>query len=184
LTSGEPTLIDRYLPRYDFNETHEVELPLAVPDAYPRVRGLDFSSSLVIRTLFLLRGIGTRNMSLDTILNGGIFRLLAENEGQEFVIGAVLTSWLLPEKFKDADEFLALKDESRIKIAWNFTVQELDSGSTRVTTETRILCLGDGARRIFSAYWSVIRPFSGLVRIEMLRILKKDADRSGGERDS
>lgn len=184
MSSAAPTLIDRYLPGYDFNEIHETGLPLAAPDAYPRVRRLDFSSSLVIRTLFALRGIGTRNMSLDTILGGGIFRLLDENEGREFVIGAVLSSWILPVKFKDADEFLALADENRIKIAWNFTVEALDSGSTRVTTETRILCLGDGARRIFSAYWSVIRPFSGLVRIEMLRILRKDAERVGGERDS
>ena len=47
---------------------------------------------------------------------------------------------------------------------------------TLLSTETRILCLGPKALKRFRAYWMVIRPFSGIVRKEWLRIAKKMAE--------
>jgi len=41
-----------------------------------------------------------------------------------------------------------------------------------VATETRIRCTDDASRRAFLRYWRVIRPFSGLIRMEMLRSIR------------
>ncbi len=39
--------------------------------------------------------------------------------------------------------------------------------------ETRVQCLGPRARRNFRLYWALIGPFSGLIRKEALRLVRK-----------
>jgi hypothetical protein len=39
-----------------------------------------------------------------------------------------------------------------------------------------VLALGNSARRKFRAYWLVVGPFSGLIRKEMLREVKRQAE--------
>jgi hypothetical protein len=45
-----------------------------------------------------------------------------------------------------------------------------------LTTETRVHVADPAARRKFARYWRVIRPFSGLIRILMLRGAKRRAE--------
>jgi hypothetical protein len=53
-----------------------------------------------------------------------------------------------------------------------------DLGTTRLATETRVLCLDDESRRRFRLYWLFIGPFSGLIRRKILRSIKHEAERS------
>jgi hypothetical protein len=48
-----------------------------------------------------------------------------------------------------------------------------------LTTETRIKCLDNESRRSFGFYWMFIQPFSGLIRMEMLRAIKRKAELVG-----
>jgi hypothetical protein len=50
-------------------------------------------------------------------------------------------------------------------------------GGTRLSTETRIWCLDPASRRSFRRYWFVVRPFSGLIRIALLRAVAREATR-------
>ena len=61
--------------------------------------------------------------------------------------------------------------------AWNFTVLPTDEGSL-LATETRVRCTDDAARRSFARYWRVVRPFSGLIRTEALRAIRRTAESS------
>ena len=61
--------------------------------------------------------------------------------------------------------------------AWNFTVLPTDEGSL-VATETRVRCTDAAARRSFARYWRVVRPFSGLIRTEALRAIRRTAESS------
>jgi hypothetical protein len=45
-----------------------------------------------------------------------------------------------------------------------------------LATETRVLCLDDSSRRKFKLYWTLIAPFSGLIRNEALRVVKRAAE--------
>jgi hypothetical protein len=56
-------------------------------------------------------------------------------------------------------------------------VAEATSHSTLLTTETRIWCADGRARRRFALYWALVRPFSGLIRILMLRAVAREATR-------
>jgi hypothetical protein len=58
------------------------------------------------------------------------------------------------------------------------------AGGAAVSTETRVLCTDERSRRAFRRYWTLVRPFSGLTRIEMLRAIRREAERHprGGAR--
>ncbi len=55
---------------------------------------------------------------------------------------------------------------------WNFTVQEAAANRTTLSTETRITCGDETSRLKFRAYWLFVRPFSGLIRLVMLRAVR------------
>ena len=58
------------------------------------------------------------------------------------------------------------------KMAFNFRLD----GST-LSTETRVLLTDAASRRKFRAYWTLIRPFSGLIRRVWLRAIAHRAAR-------
>ncbi|MCR9145034.1 MAG: hypothetical protein NXI24_22540 [bacterium] len=173
--SGELRL-DQYLKHFDYTVTHSRQVPGA-PDAalFELVRHLDFSSSWIIRTLFFLRGLGTKNLNLDAMVSGSEFFLLEELPSREVVIGGMAGPQLKPVRIRSAPQFLEFADHNGIKIAWNFLLTPGEANTTIVSTETRVACLGPKMKRRFSIYWFFVRPFSGLVRLEMLRILNKQA---------
>ena len=55
----------------------------------------------------------------------------------------------------------------------NFFVQEVGPERTLLSTETRVLCGDTVSRWKFRAYWEVIKPFSGLIRLIMLRVVRQ-----------
>ena len=59
---------------------------------------------------------------------------------------------------------------------WNFSVSERGNGQTTLSTETRVICGDPASRRKFLAYWVIVRPFSGLIRLIMLRRVRKFAE--------
>ena len=59
---------------------------------------------------------------------------------------------------------------------WSFTVERESDAVPRLATETRVVAHGISARRKFRAYWLLVGPFSGLIRKEMLRLVKRNAE--------
>ncbi|MDR3074985.1 MAG: hypothetical protein LBU30_02960, partial [Candidatus Methanoplasma sp.] len=51
-------------------------------------------------------------------------------------------------------------------------IEKSDADTVTLSTESRILCLGNRSKRRFRPYWVLIRLFSGFTRHEMLRIIK------------
>ena len=47
-----------------------------------------------------------------------------------------------------------------------------------LSTETRIQYFGAAARRKFRLYWTLVGPFSGLIRRALLRGVRQQAERS------
>jgi hypothetical protein len=45
-----------------------------------------------------------------------------------------------------------------------------------LSTETRVHIEDPGSRRKFARYWRVVRPFSGLIRVSILRAAKRRAE--------
>jgi len=59
-----------------------------------------------------------------------------------------------------------------VEIAINFHLIDLGS-STRLDTATRVAATDAATRRAFTAYWLLIRPWSGLIRRFWLRAIDR-----------
>jgi hypothetical protein len=81
----------------------------------------------------------------------------------------------------DAAALRAWSQPGWIKVAMEFRLECAPAG-TRLSTETRILATDPSTRRWFGAYWFLIRPFSGLIRRELLRTIARRAERNRHQR--
>jgi len=186
-TNGGEMLIDGWMPAYDAVERHETTVDAPPARVWAALRTLDLSRSPVVRVLFALRSLPalfsgkTREKALGTTMerlqeNG--FVLLEEKPEEEVVLGVVGRFWRPSGGIVrvSAEEFRAFDRPGYAMGAWNFTLAPL-GGRVRLATETRVRCTDDASRRAFLRYWRLVGPFSGLTRIEMLRTLRKAAER-------
>jgi hypothetical protein len=77
-----------------------------------------------------------------------------------------------------AAEFRGFDKPGFATITWNFRLRRGETG-TVLSTETRVLCPTRRTRMLFRAYWTIVGPFSALIRREMLRLVKREAERGG-----
>jgi hypothetical protein len=180
-------LLDRWLPEFDVSKRHTISIAAPADRIYEEVLRYDFGRSRVTGALMALRGYGLRRRRAaaagpasfrDRLTRFG-FTLLEEKPGEELVFGLVGRFWrfdggllcLTPE------EFAAFREPGFAKAAWNVRVggSGLHLPHSELSTETRVLCLGDDARRRFLRYWKVVEPFSGAIRWSLLRGVKKNS---------
>ena len=167
-------LLDKYLPKYTFRDYHEINIKCSKAQAYRAARTLDFSKSRSIRLLFKIRGLPTDDLTLMGFIDRVNFTLMEEIENEEFIVGFWANKTV--EKILDTSRFASDNRSKRLKVVWNFKIDEIKTGLIRVGTETRIYCITLATKVFFTLYWAVIRPFSGLIRIKMLDIIKECAE--------
>ncbi len=185
-------LIDCFLPAGEVSSRHEVEVRAPAERVWAAARSLDLAGSPVVRALFALRslpGILSRKsvarrglgMDMDGLLKTG-FVILAEAPGEEIVLGLVGRFWTPNGGIVRVDpaEFAAFDRPGYAVAAWNFTVRGPAAGPVRLATETRVRLTDPSSRRRFRAYWTVVGPFSGLIRREMLRTIRNAAEVEAG----
>jgi hypothetical protein len=185
-------LIDDFVPRPDAGEAHRVEIGAPPQVVYDALWTTDLGSSPIIKGLLGLRSLpafvrhpttcrpANRKITLQTIIASG-FGVLAEDSGHEIVLGVAGPFWrpvgnLLP--FKE-ENFHGPVPAGAARAVWNFAVRETSNQRTLLSTETRIVCGERSSRRKFRAYWFFVRPFSGLIRILMLRAVKRACEGQG-----
>jgi hypothetical protein len=188
--------IDYWMPTYDFAECHEIRTRTATESVYQAIRAADFGRHSIFKLLLGLRALPhlllnpsnagqtasglthSSKLTLDLFFRNG-FVMLEERQGQEMVIGLTGRFWRPTGGIVRTDpaEFRLPTPEGAVKAAWNFTVRRATDGSCLLTTENRIWCPDTASRRWFRAYWTVIRPFSGLLRRIMLREIRKTAEK-------
>jgi hypothetical protein len=172
-------LIDDFMPVFDAVERHALTIAAPPADVFAAITRTDFARSGPIRWLFRMRGLGAPGaLTLGDVTRRG-FVLLGERPGSEMAFGIAGRFWTpsCGRVVMDADAFGAFERAGHAKAVWDFRVADAGHGSTRLTTETRIRCVDAGARRRFRVYWTLVRPFSGLIRILMLRAVARQATR-------
>jgi hypothetical protein len=169
-------LADQFLPEYHFNEVHSITIEAAPHRIFELVDEMDFSGSWVIRLLFALRGLGANTVSGKDLLRKN-FILLGKVEDAEVAFGLVGQFWRPDGNLKQIapSDFRAFFQPEFLKAVWTFELTRVDPGTTLLVTETRIECLDKKAKSRFAKYWFFVRPFSGLIRKEMLRAIKLKA---------
>jgi hypothetical protein len=181
-------LIDEFMPIYDVSEYHETTVRAPIGRVYDAVWTADLSRSLIVRLLLRLRALPRSlsprdqqrnpNLNLDAVMKSG-FVLLGEHRPNEIALGLIGRFWTPAGgrcRMNDAEAFRDFDQPGYAKAVWNFSLVEDGRATTRLATETRVRCLDDSSRRRFRMYWSVIGPFSGLIRREVLRAIRRSSE--------
>lgn len=170
-------LIDHFSPQYDLRARYEIAVRAPLPRVYRAAREMDLRGSRLARALFRLRGLPEKNLTLEGMLRWG-FVLLADEPEQEFVLGLAGRFWVRSPLILSvkAEDFLDFDRPGLAKAVMNLAFSPGEAGIVRLATETRVSCPDEASRRSFQRYWRLIGPFSGLLRKEWLRLIKKQAE--------
>jgi hypothetical protein len=179
--------LDELMPAYDVAASYS--MPVAAPPerVWEEVMNADFSQMPLARLLMGLRTLGrkkpssNRKQTLATMAeqDAGGFKEIGRVPGQEIVLAIIGKFWRPDAPVLhtwDPQQFAALRPEGYGKAAWNFYLTP-DGDQTIMITETRVLCYGKSERMLFRCYWTLIGFFSGLIRKEMLQLVKRNSER-------
>lgn len=182
-------LIDSFAPKFDANEIHRIAIDAPRQTVYEALWTTDLGNSLLIKLLLFLRSLPRliadhgeslpreREITLQTLIDSG-FGLLSEKQSEEIVLGVTGRFWRPTgnlAKFNRTD-FDVPVPLGLARGVWNFSVSDSKEGGTVLQTETRVVCGDASSRQKFLAYWFVVRPFSGLIRLIMLRNVRRVAE--------
>jgi hypothetical protein len=169
-------LLDKYLPEYTYSEKHSIIIHASPEKIFSLADQVDMSGSVIIRILFALRGMPARMLNKEGLARDKFIEL-ETRPGHELIIGLIGQFWKSNGNLQcfEPSQFTSFKDDQFLKAVWNFEL--IDHSPTRVLleTETRIFCPGKTKQK-FSRYWFFVRPFSGLIRREILRSIKRKAE--------
>jgi hypothetical protein len=153
--------LDELMPRYEFSERHSVRVAAPAERVDRALRELTFADVPLVRALFALRGLPRHGRVLDVI--AGLGRVLDDVPGEGIVLGVRGQLWRLRGDDDDGG-------------AGAEAVADFRVSGKRLSTETRVHVADRAARRKFRRYWLVVRPFSGLIRMRVLRAAKRRAE--------
>jgi hypothetical protein len=153
---------------------------------YQAVRQLDFDRSPAVRAIFrgreLLMGAHPGAAApargfLEEIVALG-WQVLADEPGRAMVFGAATQPWQADVRFRGLppETFAAFDEPGYAKIAWDFSVEPAGPHASIFRTETRVATTDAESRARFRRYWSIFSPGIVLIRREMLRLVKRDAE--------
>jgi hypothetical protein len=189
-------LIDRFLPRCEVSLEFETAVDAPADEVYSAIREADLRDP-IISALFALRELPQRltrrlhgqppppappKVTFGTMIQDGPgWTLLAEQPGQELVVGSVGRFWERDYggRAVTAEEFAAFNEPGYAKVVLGFSVRPGPLGETILRYEARTLTTDDTARHKFRRYWRLIRPGVSLVMRAALRRIRLAAERQG-----
>jgi hypothetical protein len=181
------SLIEEAAPTPDAVEFHEIEVHASPDVVYRTLWSANLGASLVIKSLLALRSLpaaiigrrrffATSALTLQSVIDAG-FGLVAEEPGREVLLGVTGMFWRPTGNVEPFDRvsFSRPIPPGMARALWNFRVVSAGGRKTILSTETRVTCGDMASRRKFRLYWFVVQPFSGLIRIIMLKAIRDAA---------
>ena len=174
------SLNNKYLPAYNYSERHSLKITGNLEQVMNEIQNLQIHDDFFIKLAIAIRELPNKichkskeqkpPFSLDN------FTLL-EKSNTQIAFGLIGQFWKNDYgqvKFKNSREFLEFEKLEYVKLVLYFDINQINSGSCHVTTETRVLCLGEKALIKFRPYWYLIRPVSGFIRHRILLTIQKN----------
>lgn len=179
-------LLDRFMPRYDVVERHQIDVAAPAEITMAAAREQDLMRVTLIRAVFKAREIAMGATSGASQPQGLLaatqalgWGVLADIPGREVVMGAFTKPWEADVTFRalPPGEFAAFSDPGFVKIVWTLRADPIDSAKSVFRTETRVIATDAEARHRFRRYWAFASPGIALIRHLSLRPLRREAER-------
>jgi hypothetical protein len=179
--------LDRVLPQFAHREVHSVVVDAAPELVWAALHEVSGKDLPLTRLLTAVRGLGARGAGrplVDRFVAGG-FGVVLDEAPRALALAAAGQPWklrggeriALPVGDQEVSEFTR---PGFVLMAMSFGLEPLGGhggGRTRLTTETRVQPTDAAAARTFRPYWLVIRAGSGLIRHELLRAVRRRAEK-------
>ena len=177
MATNDLSLLDEVLPHYDVSSSYSIRVR-AKDDRVYQVLEQGIPTGAFTRTLMALRRLPKLFQRSECETVDQPFYRLKQLKNKELVIGIIGQFWkpvatIVP--VRSLEEFLQFNREGYCKAALNLRIVPKSSEECVITTETRVLSFGQ-AKTHFVIYWRLIKPFSGIIRLEILRKIKKLAE--------
>jgi hypothetical protein len=182
------TQLDAFAPVYQFHEFHSIRVAAPREKVFLAVQQVTPKEIFSFQTLTWIRRFGREEREsilnpppnqpiLDVAARTGFLKL-AEERNTEVVFGTLVVAprgWRFsgsasPEKYRSLD------GPGFAKAAINFHIENCDSTSCFVVTETRVQATDISTVRKFAPYWRTIYPGSTFIRRMWLRAIRKRAE--------
>jgi len=156
--------LDAYMPTFEFVERHRVRIGADRAQADRALRAVTFGDLPFVRVLLFVRGLGFRRPD-ERVLDAMCRRstVLEDVPGEGIVLAITGTFW----------RWRGIGPEQPAAAVVDFRATD-----GALTTETRVHVANALSRRRFARYWLVVRPFSGLTRIALLRAARRRLERA------
>jgi hypothetical protein len=168
--------IETLLPKPDVVTHFETTIDAPTERVYQAARAVPMMRVDLARRLLWLRALPAQMDRKASSEDSSSFLLLREEGNHEVVWGMAGHFWHPSRniiRLSDSKAWLRYTEAGSAKAAINFVVEELTGGKSRLSTETRIVCFGSGARRTFKLYWLLVGWFSGWIRRSWLAEVKR-----------
>jgi hypothetical protein len=154
--------LDAYLPSYEFATRHEVAVDAPSDVADRALREVTFHEVPIVRALLFVRGEGAHRPE-ERVVATMVPRAIVVDDvpGEGIVLSATGQFWRVRGRGPEPPAT---------------AVVEFRSVPGKLSTETRVHVPDPVSRRRFERYWRVVRPFSGLIRVLVLRAAKRRAE--------
>jgi hypothetical protein len=165
------TTLPQALPHAEFLEQHSAVIDAPPERVWAALQATLWSDLVLTRPFLVLRGtaagIGRR------LVDDGPMLMVRSDEPCYVAGGRVGKPWQprpeLGPAIASLDDLSAFDEPGWLKMGLDFRLHALPGDRTRLDTSTLCEPTDAEARRRFARYWRVIRPFSGLIRRDMLR---------------
>ena len=177
------------MPECEVREHHQTTVQAPADVTFAAAREVSFHDSPLVRLIFALREMPLRltgalvaplqhGPTLEEVVALG-WRQIGEVPGRGIVMGAVTQPWKQNVEFHGLppEEFTAFREPGYAKIAWTLEVDPISAVSSVFRTETRVTTTDPTSREKFRRYWSFLSPGIIIIRYEMLRLVKTEAER-------
>jgi hypothetical protein len=166
-------LIDNLMPVYDLIIRHERVIAAPQRRVWQAARAMTIRKLLRVRVLLWIREIFSR-------LNGQpleTFPVIAEKEGTEVVMAICGKFWAISGNIVDvpAEVIPLYQAKGSAKAYWNFHLESIGVGQTRIVSETRVQVYGEQELKRFRRYWALVGPGAGWIRKEILKAIERES---------
>jgi hypothetical protein len=181
-------LLDRFMPDYEIRERHELRVAAPAEMTYAAACNLDLNASPVVRAIFAGRALimgakPSRDERPGPLLEKAQamgWGMLTEVPGRKAVFGAFTQPWRADVAFHrvEPDEFAAFDQPGYAKIVWTLEAEPVEQESSIARTETRVATTDPESRERFRRYWAAVSPGVLMIRHQLLRAVRREAERS------
>ena len=184
--------IERFVGPADAQTLQRVAVRATPADVYDSIRTANLLSSPLARALssaavFPTRVLawirqdpqppaGVRSATLDDMVVGDSpWLVLADVPGVVVVLGLL---WKPPAGGARCvpGSFATFAEPGFAKVVWSLSVEPFGASHSLLVTETSTTTTDDTAARRFRLIWPVISPFAALLRMQVLRAIKAEAE--------